>query len=255
MSAGRSHRRGLARSIAAVAAAFWGLAFFGVIDFLTPFTLGGEWADHYLIETGWGLLYLVMVTVPFLVLIARPGSLLALLELSVVAASLMTGAALAASPAHALPGLAIAVLVAVLAVLSPARRPTWGLPAPLTAVVAVVGVAPASAYVWRMARATDNPEMTWGLDHYPAQAALGLAVVGVALIAACAHAASRRDRWLPIGTAAFSALWLGWQSILWSGRVGSLGSAGGAAAIVWGVALLAAAGADARRRGSGPRGH
>jgi hypothetical protein len=236
----------LVRVVAALAAMFWGFFFFGLIDFMTPFTLGEEWTDHYLLETGWCLLYLVMVTVPLLVLVAHPGAAVALHQLLLVALALVLGAVLAGSPAHALPGVGIGLVVWALAALSPPRGLTMPALAPATAVVAAVGALPAAAYAWEMARATENPEQTWGLDHYPAQAALAIAIVAVALLAASAVAPTGRAWWLPGCTASFSAIWLGWQSIAWSERVGSLGQVGGVAAIVWAVALLGASVADAR---------
>lgn len=246
MPTGGRARRELARGVAAVAAVFWGYFFFGLIDFMTPFTLGEDWADHYLLETGWGLLYLVMVTVPFLVLVARPGIAVALQQLMAVALGVVLSAVLAGSPAHALPGVGIALVVWALVALSPVRGLRWPPPAPVTAGVAAVGALPVAAYAWEMARASENPEVTWGLDHYPAQGALAISVVVVALLAACTVTGSGRAWGLPVGTAAFSAAWLGWQSVVWPERVGSLGSVGGVAAIVWGVALLAAPAADAR---------
>jgi hypothetical protein len=243
-------RNGLARVLAAAGAVFWGFFFFGLIDFMTPFTLGEEWADHYLLETGWGLLYLVLVTVPLLVLVVRPGSAVALLQLAAVALAVLLGAVLAWSPAHALPAVGLLLTAGALAALAPLRTAGLARPSPITAAVTVIGAVPAAAYAWHMARATENPEDTWGLDHYPAQAALAIAVLLVALLAACVVGGPGRGWWLPVGTAAFSSVWLGWQSVLWPERVGSLGSVGGVAAVVWGLALVAAAVADARVLGS-----
>jgi hypothetical protein len=236
--------------LAAGAAVFWGFLFFGLIDFITPFTLGEEWAPHYLVETGWGLLYLVLVTVPLLVLVVRPGTAVALLQLVAVALALMLSAVLAWSSAHALPGVGVLLTAWALAALSHARPPGLARPAPITVVVTAVGVVPAAAYAWDMARATDNPEETWGLDHYPAQAALAVAVVLVALLAACTLAREGLGWLLPAGTAAFCAVWLGWQSVVWPERLASLGTVGGTAAIAWGVALLVATVADVRVVGS-----
>jgi hypothetical protein len=236
--------------VAAVAAVFFGVFFFGLVDFMTPFTLGEEWSDHYLVETGWGLLYLVMVTVPLLVLVARPGLAVALAQLMAVAVAVASSAVLAGSPAHALPGVGIAMVVGTLVALSPVHDLALPPPARVTAVVAAAGAVPAAGYAWAMARASENPELTWGLDHYPAQAALAISVVLVALLAAWTVAGPGRAWRLPVGTVAFSAVWLGWQSVVWSERAGTLGSVGGVAAIVWGLALLAAPAGDALLRGS-----
>jgi MFS family permease len=233
-------RRGLARVVAAAAAVFWGFFFFGLIDFVTPFVGGEEFADHYLIETGWGLTYLVLVAVPLLVLVVRPGAAVALLELTLVGAALGAGALLAGSPPHLLPALGVLVTTGVLALLGGVRtaaRP-WGT-APYLALISLVALLPAAAYAWDMARSTENPEETWGLDHYPAQAGFAVAVVLVALLTAYG-VSGRRGRWLPAATAAFSAIWIGVLSMVWPERVASLGTGWGLLAVVWGIALLAA---------------
>ena len=240
-------RGGLARVVAACAAVFWGFFFFGLIDFLTPFTLG-DFADHYLLETGWGLLYLVLVTVPLLVLVVRPGAAVALLELLCAGVALVIGALLATSPPHLLPGLGVLLTAACLAALRPpAPSLASARPGRLSTVVFAVGVLPAAAYAWEMARATENPEDTWGLDHYPAQAAFAIAVVLVALLAAYAVGRPGPGRWLAAGTAAYSAVWFGALSLTWPERVGSLGTGWGVVAITWGVALVVATAVDGRR--------
>lgn len=252
MSEGGTVRRLLARIVAACAAVFWGVFFFGLIDFLTPFTGGEEFAAHYLIETGWGLLYLVLVTVPLVVLAARPGTGAALLELAVVAVAIWVGAALGGSPVHALPGVGVLATALALAASCPPRSwPRLHTPARYTALVSLAACLPVAAYAWEMARATENPEETWGLDHYPAQAAFAVAVVLAALVAA--SASDRRDGWLLVLTSAFCATWFGALTVAWPERLGSAGTAWGLAAIGWGVALVAAAAVD-RRRVDGPVG-
>src|SRR5262245_26445726 len=107
--------------MAAAAAVFWGFFFFGLIDFLTPFVSGEEFADYFLIETGWGLTYLVLVTVPLLVLVVRPGTAVALLELVAVGVALGVGALLAGSPPHLLPAVGMLLTTGVLALLGGVR--------------------------------------------------------------------------------------------------------------------------------------
>ncbi|HEY3529757.1 MAG TPA: hypothetical protein VGK78_11455 [Nocardioides sp.] len=255
MSAWGRSRRVIARVVAAGAAVFWGFLFFGLIDLLTPFVGGEEFADHFLMETGWGLTYLVLVAVPLLVLVMRPGAVMALLELVAVGVSIAIGAGLAGSPPHVLPGVGVVLTAAVVAVLVGTRvSGVPGRPTPLAAIVAVVAVPPAAAYAWEMARSTENPEETWGLDHYPLQAAFAIAVVLVALLTAYAVRRPGRGCWLPACTSACSAIWFGALSLVWPERLGSLGTAWGAAAVVWGIALLAAVAVDERRSAtsSGP---
>jgi hypothetical protein len=59
---------------AGVLTVFWGWLFFGLQDFATPMVNGQEFAVHYLMETGWGLLFLVLVAVPLAALVVRPGA-------------------------------------------------------------------------------------------------------------------------------------------------------------------------------------
>lgn len=241
-------RRFLARVVAAAGAAFWGFFFFGVIDLLTPFVEGDEFAAHYLMETGWGLTYLVLVAVPLVVLVVRPGSTAALLELVAVGVALAAGAVLAGSPAHLVPAFGVLATSGVIAVLGrPLPRLRFARPSRPLAVVTGLALLPAAAYAWDMARATENPEETWGLDHYPAQAGFAIAVVLVALLAWYVVDARRRSAWLPAVTAAFSAIWMGSLSLAWPERLGSLGTAGGLVAVVWGLALPALVALEAPR--------
>jgi hypothetical protein len=233
--------------MAALGAVFWGFFFFGLIDLMSPFVEGELFAAHYLMETGWGLTYLVLVAVPMLMLVARPGLTVALLELVAVGVALGVGAVMAGSPAHLLPALGVLVTTGLLAVLGRPLTPFgFGRPAPLTALVTGLAVPPALAYAWDMATATEDPEQTWGLDHYPAQAGFAVAVVLAALVASYAAARHLRSAWLPGLTAAFSAVWMGSLSLVWPQRLGSLGSSWGVVAIAWGVTLAAAVMVEAR---------
>jgi len=87
---------------------------------------------------------------------------------------------------------------------------------------------------------TDREDITNGVSHYPMQASLALAVVGLAALAAVT-----RSR-LPTWTAAFSACWLGVESIVYPDLRASLGVWGGMLTAAWGV-LVIAAGEVARR--------
>jgi hypothetical protein len=248
---GRRVRDGLARVVAVGAAVFWGFLFFGLVDLMTPFTLGAAWADHYLMETGWGLLYLVLVTVPLVVLVVSPGSPVALLQLVLVAVAVATGAVLARSPEHLLPAVGLLVNAGALAALSPPRGLGPLGPPRFLVALAAVAVLPAAAYAWDMARATENPEETWGLDHYPAQAAFAVAVVLVALLAAYVVRGPGRARWLPALTSGLSAVWMGVLSMVWPQRLGSWGTGWGLAAIAWGVVLVVVAAFPGTRASAG----
>jgi len=183
------------------------------------------------------------------VLVARPGSPVALLQVTAVAVALAIGAGLAGSPRHLLPALGVVLTAALLSWLGGVQPPAPpSHPVRVSAVLIAAAVVPAAAYAWDMARSTADPEETVGLDHYPVQAAFAIAVVLVAGLAAYAASAADPMRWLPGLTAAFSAVWIGALSVVWPHRLGSLGTGWGCAAVVWGAALLVAVGVEGRER-------
>lgn len=69
---------------------------------------------------------------------------------------------------------------------------------------------------WRLTRAG----ITNGVSRYPTQASLALAVVGVVALAAFTR------RRLPASTAVLSAVWLGVESVVYPGLIGSIGNDG-----------------------------
>ena len=84
---------------------------------------------------------------------------------------------------------------------------------------------------------------TNGVAHLGVQVSLGLAVAGVAALAA-----STLGR-LPAWTAGFAAVWLGVESVAYPALAGSLGTVLGWATVVWGVLLVAVVEAARRREG------
>src|SRR6476619_868256 len=83
----------MARVLAVLAAVFWGLLWFGLIDLLVVLEQDQDFHQHYLFESGWGLLYLVLVTAPLVLLAFRPGDPVALSQLAVVTVAVLVGAA------------------------------------------------------------------------------------------------------------------------------------------------------------------
>jgi hypothetical protein len=79
---------------------------------------------------------------------------------------------------------------------------------------------------------------TWGMDHWPMQAALALAAAGVAV----AVAAGVRGRWtgttVSAGCLAVAAGWFGYWSAIYPNHAGSAGQAGGIGLIGWVVAFI-----------------
>jgi uncharacterized membrane-anchored protein YitT (DUF2179 family) len=234
-------RRLTAQLLAGVLALAWGYLFYGLQDFLSVLIEGESFAAHYLLESGWGLFFLVLVAVPLVVLAARPGTATAVRQVVACAVALACGAVLGTEWWQLLVASALAATGLLLAWLAGARV-TWpvGRPAPVTAVLALVAVVPAAPYAWRTARGTTDAEFTWGIDHYPIQASYAIALVLVALLAAFAAAEHHWSRWLPALTVGFSAAWLGVESVVYPHRLASFGTTWGWLAVAWAVALVVA---------------
>jgi MFS family permease len=231
-----------ARALATVTAVFWGFLWFGLIDLLVVVIQDEEFHQDYLFESGWGLLYLVLVAVPLAVLVFRPGNPVALSQLVVVTVAVLVGAAWAWRLPQLWNGLGLAVTVGLVAVLGRGGVVRWSRPDTALSVLAVVGVPAAAAYGAPLAGNTTFVEdITNGVSHYPMQAALGLAVVGLVALAALT-----RSR-LPAWTASFTTIWLGVESMVYPDLRASLGTLGGGLAIAWGVLVVAAV-EVARRR-------
>ena len=224
-----------ARVFAGLAAVFWGFFWFGLIDLLVVVIQDEQFHEDYLFESGWGLLYLVLVAVPLIVLAVRPGHPVALAQLGVVAAAVLVGAAWGSALPQLWNGLGLALTALVLALLGRPEGLRLRAPDPFLAVLAAVAVPPAIAYAAPLARNTSAvEEITNGVSHWPMQASLALAVAGVAWLAAFTR--SRLPGW----TAAFTAIWLGVESVVYPDLHASLGTAGGMLVAAWGVALALA---------------
>lgn len=236
-------RRVAARVVAVLAAVFWGFLWFGLIDLLVVVEQDERFHEHYLLESGWGLLYLVLVTVPLLVLARRPGEPVALAQLAVATLAVLVGAVWGVAWPQLWNGLGLVLTVGLLAWLGRGRPVRWHRPDPVLAVLAVVGLPAAVAYGAPLARnTTDVEDITNGVSHYPMQASLTLAVVGLVALAAVT-----RSR-LPAWTAAVSAVWLGVESVVYPDLKASLGTTGGALTAAWGVLVVAAVEVARRRR-------
>ncbi|MGZ4438702.1 MAG: hypothetical protein ACXVW6_13765 [Nocardioidaceae bacterium] len=231
------------------AALFWGVLFFGVIDLLVVPLQDERFDEHYLLETGWGLLYTVLVMVPLLLWAVRPRWRVFPQQVLVVAGAVLLTAVV--TPAMGQVLVAFGLLVSVTPSVWAARRrwPAHGLSVrgtdPWLVALVVLSAAGAATYAVRMvaaAHAGSLDEETWGLMHLPMQAAFGLALAGSAATAVLNGGASCAPGWkvatLP---ASLSAVWFGSVSVLYPEHLGSVGRPGGVAAIVWGLAFAALA--------------
>ena len=224
----------MARVVAALAAVFWGFFWFGLIDLLVVVEQDEQFRQHYLFESGWGLLYLVVVAVPLTVLAFRPGGPVAVAQLVVATLAVLIGAVWGVAWPQLWTGLGLALTVGLLAWLGRARPLRWRPMDPVLAVLAIVGLPAALTYGAPLARnTTDVEDVTNGVSHYPMQASLALAVVGLVALAALTR------RRLPAWSAGFSACWLGVESIFYPSLKASLGAPGGAMTAAWGVLVIA----------------
>ena len=109
----------------------------------------------------------------------------------------------------------------------------------LPATLVLIAVAPCCAYAWTSARTTGDARITddaWGLDHWPAQAALPLAV-----LLTCALAAGHPSGWrLPAWSAGAAAAWFAIVCWLEPHLVASMSRPWAAATLLWSVAFIAA---------------
>lgn len=228
-------RRVAARVAALAAAVFWGFLWFGLVDLVVVVEQDESFHEHYLFESGWGLLYLVLVAVPAVVLAIRPVDPVALTQLVVVALAVLIGAAWGAARPQLWTGLGLVLTVGLVGHLGGGHLVRRCRPDRAVSVLAVVGLPVAVAYGAPLARnTTDVEDITNGVSHYPMQASLALAVVGLVALAAMT-----RSR-LPTWTASFSAIWLGVESVAYPDLRGSLGTTGGALTAAWGLLVVVA---------------
>ncbi|HYF74158.1 MAG TPA: hypothetical protein VD864_15105 [Nocardioides sp.] len=219
----------VARVLAGLQAVFYAVVWFGIVDLLTPFVQDeAEWRSGFLLETGWGLLFLVLVAMPFGVLAVRPGHPGALAGLTITAVALVTGGLWAREIPQVLNGLALGAGVAVVGGLGGWRAPQRRALDPLLALLSGVGLAGALVLGWdTLEHAVMLDDVTNGVDHSGVQASLGLAVA--ASVALAAVTAAR----LPAWSAAACAVWLAGVSLAYPDIEGSLGTPGAVGALVW----------------------
>jgi len=230
-----------ARIAAAVAAVGWGYFFFGLIDLLVIFTDDGFY-EVYLLETGWGLLFLVLVAGPLVAFTVRPRSPLPLEQLLAVAASVAVAAVITPAwtqlfPAVGLFGTALIVGVLARQGLTPVRSLRHRSVDRLLVVLVALAAFPALRYAVQMiqaARAGVTDDITWGLPHLPMQAAFAFALVLTGFLAAAGGNREQGGRVLG-WSVAVSAMWFGAVSAVYPGHLGSLGFGMGVAAVVWGA--------------------
>lgn len=226
----------LHRTLAAALAILWGLFFYGLTDLLA-FAQGPDFHATVLLSTGWGLLFLFLVAAPLLAVAVRPAAVTpaALGLVSAVAVAVAAGSAVSGSAEHLVVATGLVATVGVLAASGGGLRSGWPLdwrPSALPVAIVVLAVVPSLVYSWRSARATgSNPvaDDTWGLDHWPIQAALPIALLLGATLAAGHPRGWRVPSWC-VGAA---TAWLAVVSLFEPDLAGSIGRTWAVLALMW----------------------
>lgn len=235
---GRGLSRGVVdRVLAGVAAVFWGVLFFGLID-LTVFTQGAEFHQSFQVETGWGLFFTFVVAAPLLAVAVGPRTVrpAALHQVGLAAIAVAVGAALSRSPMHLYVVAGLVATVGLLVVAGGgALGSTWLLRgwSLLTGLVALSGAVPWFSYALTSAQESRDgvySDETAGLQHLPIQAALAIAMVVISVLVATYPSGWR----IPAVCVGVCAAWLGTTSVVYPDLEASLGRFWGVAAIVWG---------------------
>ena len=240
------------RAAAAAAAVLWGYFFFGLIDLAVPIDQESGFYDSYVLETGWGVTYTFLVGAAFLSVMVRPSLTLPLIQVTLVALCLGVTALVSGSLGQLVPAVLLVLNAYGISYLVRGHvRFTrgWYRPPvdPFLAALTILLFAPAAVFAvdmiegYRTGRAPAH-SLTWGVDHWPTQAALALAVVAVAV----AVAAGVRGGWA--GTAvsavcvAAAAGWFGVVCTVYPQHAGSIGARWGAALLAWAIVFVAATG-------------
>ena len=223
-----------------------GRVFFGVIDLSVVPDKNLQFYDHYLLETGWGLLFTFLVPLPLLTWAARPQGWTGP-QIAATAASVLLAGLVGLAPGQVL----VAALVAGSAAFPGMWQPwphwsarTLARPAywPLDALLAV-GLGAALMYCSQMletARGGARDDDTLGLMHLPMQAGFGLAIAASAVVAVLALANRVAGWWFAFFPPAISAAWFGVVARAYPDHLGSTGEVGGTLAIIWAAVLLLA---------------
>jgi hypothetical protein len=237
---------------AGILALVWGYFFFGAIDLLVFFQTGPGFYAGTMLETGWGLVFFVLVAAPLGAVAVTPAvTVTALQQVYLVAVSLVATSAVSLSggPVIVVAGLVGSAQLLAGCIGEPVvrlRRPagwSWW-----PGAVVLAGTGPAMAYTFASAssaRSSVHPSTTWGVNHWPVQAALPLAVLFAAVLAA-----TYPQGWqVPAWCAAVSAGWFGVLAWTHPNVVATVSHPWAVAAIGWSVVFLLAIhlGAASRR--------
>jgi hypothetical protein len=239
--------------LAALLAVFTGLVMGGLPALLGTFETSAEQVIHRVHALHWHALMGVLLAVPLAWLAVRR-TVAPAQQVAIVIASFLVAAAAAQmlDPALAV----FLVLTGLLLFLHPRRGELFqrgeGFSATLGALAAAVSV-PSLWYAWsevqtHLAAPLSDPHRGPPEAHYVSGAALAIAIPAVAWLVSQRTAGWR----LPAWCAGLAMAMTGAVSIWLPGWVSSFGRLWGLAALVWGLAFIAAAELVSRRRGRSP---
>ncbi len=231
------------RALAVLFALSWlVLPGFGLID------LSVTWASDWpqVLEAGWGLFFTVLVGAAFGLVAVRPRvSTPAVVQLVVAAGVLAVSAVLARELRLLALSFAIALETAIVMWIPErerlrARELRLQVSRPLL-LLASLGVVAWVVYAVRMYALSRqkrwDTDVTLDIDHYSVQGALGLALAALAILTTVCPGGCRFIACC-IGVV---AAYLGLVSFAWPDAAGGFGQAWSAAAMAWGMALVAVA--------------
>lgn len=237
-----------ARVVAGMTAALWAVGFFGIIDLLVVVAEDRDTTPFFMLEVGWGALVTFLIAVPLVALAVQPTQGVHLAQLLAVAVAVAAAAVWSGYLPQLVPAGLVAGNAVAIAALTGARFVGPPLD-PWLRWLVVAGAVGGGAFA---AMAVDNhpmtvPDITLGLDHLPMQAAIGLAVITVGMVAT-AGVGGRVPGWrVPVWTLAVTVGWVGYWSTVYPDLQGSLGWGLGWSAVAWSVAFVAVAESQARR--------
>ncbi|WP_404380518.1 hypothetical protein LL946_10840 [Knoellia locipacati] len=240
-----------ARGFAMLAAAFWVIFFFGYVDLLVPILRQPGFDSSYLLETGWGAMFVFLVGAPVVSAAFAPERMAPQIEVALVGFAVGTIAVVVPEWRQLLPAAGLLLTSFVLALLSGhtgiGLRPRAAMTAVgsgalnrVTLLLTVAASIPLTLYAADMVagRREGRPptdDITIGLDHWPMQAALA-----VAIVLTTGLASTNISGWpVPSWTSAVTVMWMGGFSVGYPTHAGSFGTVGGWAAIGWACALAA----------------
>lgn len=216
---------------------WWVLPAMGVIDLTV--TWDEDWP--VVLEAGWGMVMTVGLGLPFLLAAVQPSlARPALVQVYVVSAALLAGAALGLEPQTWWIFAMLVIEVPFLRQLAgrePARRKGGHRPLLVLGALSALAWVP---YAWTMAEANrqtlPDSDITNDVDHFAVQAALGIALV-LLPVAGALWSPGRR---LFATSTALMAGYLGLVSFNWPGQLGGVSPTWSVVTMIWAAAILVA---------------